>query len=413
MSADLHGGAAAGGDTRQVLLVVPTASGGLAAHVRMEEQLLERAGIGVSRADVEIGPRPAPGKDAHTVRELRRVLSDPSNGPLTVHAHGLRAGALTALALGTGGRGRSHPRLVVTLHNRISGSRPTRLVGHLLLRAIAARADVVLTVSPDLAETLRDQIPASRRSTTGPHRAPTTITRGPRRPLRIEHAVIPAPQDAPTGDVAPEGDALVEGEGFPDTSGQPLNVLVVGRLAPQKGLDVLLDAVGLLVSRPGDHGTVDVLIAGDGPQHEELDRQIAQQHLPVTLLGRCEHVPALLARADLVVSAARWEGQPVFLQEAIRAGRAIVATDVGGTRLVTGDAAVLVPAQDPGALARAIDAMHDPARRDRSARASRRRARELPGPHALLRQLEDVLELSGGRRNGRGPVGDTHVDDRL
>jgi len=65
-------------------------------------------------------------------------------------------------------------------------------------------------------------------------------------------------------------------------------------------------------------------------------------------------IPELLAAADVAVSAAVWEGQPIWLQEALAAGCPIVATDVGGTAAVVGDAAVLTPPGDAGALAAAV-----------------------------------------------------------
>ena len=83
------------------------------------------------------------------------------------------------------------------------------------------------------------------------------------------------------------------------------------------------------------------------------------------LLGHRDDVPDLLAAADVVVSSAVWEGQPVGIQEALHAGAAVVATDVGGTAAVVGDAALLVPAGDPVSLSRAI----------RDVRAVRRGAR--------------------------------------
>jgi glycosyltransferase involved in cell wall biosynthesis len=94
-------------------------------------------------------------------------------------------------------------------------------------------------------------------------------------------------------------------------------------------------------------------------------------------------VPDLLAAADLVVSAARWEGQPVGLQEALAAGVPVVATDVGGTGTVLGGAGLLVPAGEPAsvpeALAEAVArVLADPGLRARLAGASTRRAAELP-----------------------------------
>src|SRR5699024_9668481 len=148
--------------------------------------------------------------------------------------------------------------------------------------------------------------------------------------------------------------------------GDALEVLVIARLAPQKGLHDLLDAA----ARLGDGAGVRIRIAGEGPLHEELAARIRAEALPVELLGRREDVPELLAAADLVVSAARWEGQPVALQEALQAGRAILATDAGGTRWVTGEAACLVPVGDARALAAAIAEHRDPRRRRQAEQAS-------------------------------------------
>ena len=351
----------------RILLVRPAASGGLAAHVDHELALLTAAGRDVAEAPVRIGERPHPLADLRTVRTLREVLG--ASAPVTLHAHGLRAGALAALAV----RRRRGQRLVVTLHNRTVGSRATRAVGAGLLRILARGADTVLAVSPDLAETARR---AGARD--------------------VRHAVIPAPEPgAPEPAVSGEptvsrereepADAPSPGDGVPRT--EQLEILVIARLAAQKGLDGLLDVAAVL--REG--APVRIRVAGDGPLHGELSARLRAEHLPVELLGRRSDVPALLAAADLVVSAAHWEGQPVSLQEALRAGRAIVATDAGGTRWVTGDAATLVPVGDVPALAAAITALADPEARRIAEAASRRRARDLPTATDLLVQLDEVL----------------------
>ncbi|MDN5899549.1 MAG: glycosyltransferase, partial [Brachybacterium sp.] len=337
----------------RILLVRPAASGGLAAHVDHELALLSAAGWEVAEAPVRIGERPHPLADLRTVRSLRAVLGAGSS-PVTLHAHGLRAGALSALAV----RGRRRQRLVVTLHNRAVGSRATRAVGTGLLRILASSADTVLAVSPDLAE-------AARRA--GAH--------------DVRHAVIPAPEPPGAGSEP----ALSGADTEPLT--ERLEILVIARLAPQKGLHDLLDVAAMLRDGP----PVRIRVAGDGPLREELSARIRAELLPVELLGRRSDVPALLAAADLVVSAAHWEGQPVSLQEALRAGRAIVATDAGGTRWVTGEAAMLVPVGDVPALAAAITALVDPSKRRTAAAASRRRARELPTAEDLLAQLDEVL----------------------
>lgn len=79
------------------------------------------------------------------------------------------------------------------------------------------------------------------------------------------------------------------------------------------------------------------------------------------------------------------------LQEALQAGRAILATDAGGTRWVTGEAARLVPVGDARALAAAIAEHRDPRRRRQAEQASAQRARDLPTARDLLAQLTEVL----------------------
>ena len=62
-----------------------------------------------------------------------------------------------------------------------------------------------------------------------------------------------------------------------------------------------------------------------------------------------------MAAADVVVVPSLWEGQPLVVQEALRAGRPLVASRAGGIPDLTGeDAAVLVPVGDAGALAAAV-----------------------------------------------------------
>ena len=350
----------------RVLLVRPTASGGLAAHVDQELALLESAGRRVAEAPVRIRERPSPRHDAATVTALHRIVRG-AGEPVAVHAHGLRAGALAALAVPR----RGGHRLVVTLHNRTVGGVPARAIGAALLRLLARRADTVLAVSPDLAEDARR---AGARD--------------------VRHAVIPAPRrpeevgeqrSASAGSGARE----VTGPGTPVA----LVALVIARLAPQKGLHDLLDVAGALRRQ----APVRIRVAGDGPLHEELAARIRAEDLPVELLGRRSDVPALLAAADLLVSTAHWEGQPVSLQEALRAGRAIVATDAGGTRWVTADAAHLVPVGDPAALAAAITALRDPAARHAAEQASLRRASALPTAQDLLAQLDEVLAPAARR----------------
>jgi glycosyltransferase involved in cell wall biosynthesis len=131
------------------------------------------------------------------------------------------------------------------------------------------------------------------------------------------------------------------------------------------------------------------VVAGDGPLLADLRARAAGAQAPVDLLGRREDVADLLAAADVVASTAVWEGQPLAVQEALALGAALVVTDAGGTREVTGDAAVLVPVGDAGAFAAALAAvLGDDARRAALRDAARARAATLPGIADVLTQLD-------------------------
>ena len=92
-------------------------------------------------------------------------------------------------------------------------------------------------------------------------------------------------------------------------------------------------------------------LAGAGPLDQRLRAEADARGLRMRFLGQRGDVPALLAAADVVVVPSRWEGQPLIVQEALRAGRPLVASRTGGIPGLTGeDAAVLVP---PGDAARA------------------------------------------------------------
>lgn len=335
-----------------ILLIRPRATGGLAAHVDLELEILRASGQTVHEADVDIRERPHPVHDLTAIRALRAQAA--ALDARVVHAHGLRAGALAALALP-----RTGPRLVVTLHNRPVGGLPVRAIGAGLLRILCARADTVLAVSPDLADLARR---AGARE--------------------VQRAVIPA--------------RLVDGPApaRPDFApGQRLEVLVLARLAPQKGLDTLLDACAHLAGR---RIPLRVRIAGEGPLRAHLSRRIADEHAPVELLGHRDDIDELLTQSDLAVSSATWEGQPIGIQEILRAGCPLIATDAGGTRWVTGDAATLVPVGDGRALAEAIARHSDPTLLATAAAASRDRGARLPTADDMRVQLLDVLGAASG-----------------
>ena len=82
----------------------------------------------------------------------------------------------------------------------------------------------------------------------------------------------------------------------------------------------------------------------------------------------------------------RWEGQPLIVQEALRAGRPLVASRVGGIPALTGeDGALLVPPGDPGRLASAVaSVLDDPVLSRHLATAAAARAAALPSPSVAV-----------------------------
>jgi glycosyltransferase involved in cell wall biosynthesis len=365
----------------RIAYVLGTTAGGTGRHVGMLAAGCSGRGLTVaafgpagirqvlapgssSFVPVEIADRPRPGRDAAVILRLRRLLA--SFRPDVVHAHGLRAGAVTALALTPAPR--HGPALLVTVHNARPAGAAAGTVYQALERIVARRADAVLAVSADLAGRMQ--------------------RRGAR---DVGLAVVPAPHPAPPS-AAEIGKALAD----IGANGAPL-VLAAGRLAEQKGLAGLLDAAAGWQDR--DPRPL-LVIAGSGPLAGQLAGQARAQRLAARFLGQRDDVPALLAAADVVVVPSHWEGQPLIVQEALRAGRPLVASRVGGIPELTGeDAALLVPPRDSGGLAAAVLAvLGDPALARRLGAAALARAGALASESAAVDAAIAVYQRLANRR---------------
>jgi glycosyltransferase involved in cell wall biosynthesis len=363
----------------KVAFVLGTSTGGTGRHVAMLAAGCAERGIaaevfGPAQTDrdfafsaegragftaVDIADRPRLLRDLGAIRRLRRLVR--AWRPDVVHAHGLRAGALSAIALAFVRVTVHHarPALVVTVHNAPAAGGVTGAVYRVLELIVARSADSVLCVSPDLEDRMRAA-----------------------GACRVGHAPVPAfavPAQAAADDQAdPVVDVSAEtfASGLGADPGRPV-VLAVGRLAAQKGFGTLLEAA----ARWGDIQPQPLLvIVGEGPLEAELRNQAARLRVDALFPGQRDDVPALLAAAAVFVLPSRWEGQPLILQEALAAGVPVVATRVGGTPQLTGeDAALLVPPGDSARLADAVRAvLTDPGLAARLRKAAADRAQALP-----------------------------------
>jgi glycogen(starch) synthase len=181
-------------------------------------------------------------------------------------------------------------------------------------------------------------------------------------------------------------------------------VLGVGRLAEQKGFDVLLEAFAL------SGVDLDLVLAGDGPDREHLAHRAARLGLDgrVQFLGFVDRptVATLLRTASTVVIPSRFEGYPQTSLEAMLAGAPIIASaiPVMPGELRDGETGLLVPPEDAAALSRALRRMaQDPVRARALGVAARAAAEGFPSWETVTtRLLEQYGALTGGEESAGG-----------
>lgn len=312
----------------RVLHVVRPAEGGLRQHVLQLLEQSEAMGVTPSVAapptlldslahnqdwqasiPLDIAPGFSLARDLLAASRLARIAPQFAD---IIHAHGLRAAWIAALAH----RRRPMP-FVFTAHNLPGGSPLARLG----LPFVGNRASQIIAVSQAVADSLVL------------HALP-----------RAKITVVPNGVDFDW--FAPEH---LDRAGARQAFGLPKDAFVVAaiaRLSPEKGLDTLLETAG---QRPG----MNFLIAGEGPQRPQLERNLPPN---ARLLGRIDDIRPLLAAANVLAVPSRQEGQGIVALEAMAARVPIVATRVGGLAqmLSDGETALLVPAGDSMALAAAL-----------------------------------------------------------
>lgn len=352
---------------RSVLSLLGPSTGGIRRHVfelttrlRQRGWRVEIAGpasglghLGVVDHCVDVPS----GFDPAQLVAARQALKTAAEGTQLIHAHGLKAGWLAASL-------RSRPPLVVTLHNVVL-SEVVGAAAPVLQRlelALPARCDATVVVSNEMARRLVGVTGAGRVTVLAP--------------------VAPAPPATGSNQARASVGAR---------PGQPL-VVSVGRLHPQKGHDTLIDAARILAGR---RPQVRVVIVGDGPSHDDLARRVRRLDLEevVALVGSRPSGADVLAVADVVALASRWEGWPLVVAEAIQLGRPVVATAVGGVPEMVEDGVSgwLVPPGSPDALADSLEAaLGDPGLAMRRAEVARNRFGARYDPEHLVDGVESI-----------------------
>lgn len=381
----------------RVLMIVGPATGGIGAHAAALSGDIAATGVTVAvvcpevtsrrfdwRVPVEVvWPAGGPGPRRRGWRRLRELVATAD----VVHAQGHQAGLLAlAAARGTNPR----PAVVVSWHNAVLGSGVRRTIRALGERAQVRYADLVTGASLDLVE---------RASHLGARSVELAPVAAPRAGEAASDDASGAADDSATRAVrvvaaAAADPASARARLRADLALDPraLLVLTVSRIAPQKRLDVLLDAARILeqdadaARRAG--APVTWLVVGDGDAELEaaLRAQAARSGADVRFLGARGDVPALLAAADVFALTSRWEARALVVQEAMAAGVPVVVSGVGGLPELVGDAGMLVREGDALGCATAVgDLLGDPERRERLATAGRRRFAELPGAVDITR----------------------------
>ena len=179
------------------------------------------------------------------------------------------------------------------------------------------------------------------------------------------------------------------------------SALFVGRLAPIKRVDVLLEAVA--VAR-GEGAPLRLAIVGDGELRVQLEAQANALGVSelVTFCGFRSDLPGIVAGADVAVLSSDNEGTPVALIEAAAAARPAVSTRVGGVSDIVRDDTGLLGAR--GQRRRSASALARPAADRRCAPVMRggrgRHVRRMYDAARLVRDIDDLYVALLAKRKG-------------
>jgi len=367
----------------RVLQVVRPAAGGMKGHVLQLSAGLRTHGFECEiacpgdselvhdalEANLTVHPVPIVGplnplRDPLAIVSLAEVIRE--RRPALVHAHGSKAGLIARMAVLLAGR----VPTIVTVHNQVlygSISPLMRWVYVTMERRLARRTARIITVSEALRREMVDVFGLDPALV-------TTVYNG-----------------LDLGPFLAGSDRAKARERY----GIPAGALAIGlaaRFAPQKALDVLVEAAVPVLER---HPDARLVLAGSGPLLEFVRTRARASSVRDRILfpGLETDMPGLLSALDIYASAAIAEGLGLGTIEAMAAGLPVVSTTAGGTPEVVEDAVtgVLVP---PGKAAQLTEALlrlaKDPALRRRMGEAGRARALERFTEERMLEGTAEV-----------------------
>ncbi len=292
--------------------------------------------------------------DVRAYGEIRALIEQ--RKPDIVHCHSSKAGLLGRLAAQ-----REHVPVVFTVHGWAfeDGISPFRRAVGLVAEHAARRAcknqHIITVADADRELALRKKVmnPASM----------TTIHNG------IADSDLRA-------DPAQSGEA---------------RIVMVARFSTQKDHQTLFKALA------GVAEPFKLTLVGHGPGFEGAQAAARDAGLPsqVEFLGNRRDVPDILAESQIFVLSTNWEGFPISILEAMRAGLPVVASDVGGVAeaVIHDETGILTPARDTGMLSDALQMLlSDPELRGKFGSAGRRRFEDHFGKTQMLTKTRAVYE---------------------
>lgn len=202
-----------------------------------------------------------------------------------------------------------------------------------------------------------------------------------RKKLSVVNNGIPDIHTANNGAVQPKDDII--------------QLCTISRLDPIKGIDFLIESIPTVLTATNVRFKLHII--GDGPENERLHRITKELHLEgiIEFTGHRSNVVEWLQRADIFLLPSLSECHSISLLEAMRAGKAIIATEVGGNTesIRNGTDGLIVQPGSPRAISTAlIELLNHPEAREKFGQNARKRYLEHFTEEKMLTNLAQVFQ---------------------